>query len=155
MEGLVQQAVKCRFFEYYRIPTTFGSLKPLYVLIYGRRSEANKTDELRDKRLHLARDDEYLMTYDRLAPQFDAREYFCVRIDRHGYRAITIPPTIHLGPSSASDHAYIRNKEEATRNSPYFSEERRQFLIKRYPYWDRWSSERSERFEFINTQDRE
>src|ERR1700687_5312250 len=119
-------------------------------LIYGRRKEANRTYELQDKRLHLAREGEYLRTNDRLTPQFQAREYFCVKIDKDGYRAITIPPTVHLGPSSADDHAFIRDKEEATRNSPYLSEQRRQFLIERYSYWDQWSKERErrERFEW-------
>jgi hypothetical protein len=143
-----------RFHEYYRIPNDLRSLKPLYALIYGRRSEATRTSELRDKRLHLAREDEHLMTYDRLEPRHDARNYFCVKIDKDGYRAITVPPTMKLGPLSACDHALIRAKEEATQDSPYLSESRRQFLIDRFPYWDQWCRERERRgFELYSTQD--
>jgi len=128
-----------RLTKYYDIRLDGRTIRPFYVLIYGRRSEANRTNELATRRANLARDDEILMTFDRLTPQAGADEFFTVKVDRDGYRALFVPPTATFGPMFAHQRARMRDKEEAIRNSPYFSVERRQFVLSRLDYWDDWS----------------
>jgi hypothetical protein len=127
-----------QFCKYYRI---FDDFRP-YILIYGRESEPNSSRNRIQKRVHLSRPDEFLMTFDRLRPEPKASDFLCARIDAEGYRAITVPPTIHLGPVLANDPAQIRGKKKATHASPHLSDERRAFLVQRFDYWDRWSRER-------------
>lgn len=132
-----------QFREIYNIYDNLGTLRPFFLLIYGRRSEANGSSALQAKRANMARPNELLMTYDRLVPQRGASEFLCAKIDTEGYRALTIPPTLRLGPVNADYLAVIRDKFEAAAHSPYFSEDRRRFLMERFPYWDAWSKEAS------------
>jgi hypothetical protein len=128
-----------RLRDYYEFEVRGENIRPLYLLIYGRRAEANKTVERQRRRSSLARDDEFLMTYDHLVPQPGASEFYTVRVDRSGYQALYVPPTATLGPLFAHERAKIRNKDIAVSNSPYFSAERRAFYISRLPYWDNWA----------------
>jgi hypothetical protein len=63
----------------------------------------------------------------------------CVKIDSNGYRAISVPPTVKLSPLLAEDFAAIRGKEEAVRESDIISQVRKDFLIERWSYWDKWA----------------
>ncbi len=132
-----------QFRDIYNVRDSLGKLKPFFLLIYGRRSEANRTEALHEKRASMGRPNELLMTYDRLIPQRNAREFLCVKIDGKGYRALTVPPTLRLGPVNAEYLAVIRDKSEAVARSPYLSEDRRKFLVDRFPYWDAWSQRAS------------
>lgn len=141
-----------RLKEYYKIEVRGENIRPLFLLIYGRRKEANETTERQRRRSNLARNDEFIMTYDRLVSQPQADQFYTVKADRLGYRAIHIPPTAQLGPLFAHQRAQIRDKDIAVKNSPYFSAERREFFISRLPYWDKWSQKSSG---IICTADRE
>lgn len=129
-----------RLRDYYTLDFRGENIRPLYLLIYGRRSESNKTVERVRRRSNLSRDDEFLMTYDRLVPQVGAREFYTVRLDRSGYQALYVPPTARIGPLFAHERSNIRDKDIAVLNSPYFSDERRAFYISRLPYWDDWAA---------------
>jgi len=132
-----------RLGEYYKLDIRTGEhIQPLYLLIYGRRSEANKTEDRRRRRANLKRSNEFIMTYDRLTPQSRAGNFFTVRIDRSGYRALYIPPTAEFGPLFAHERAKFRDREEALARSPYFSSERREFILSRMSYWDDWTQGR-------------
>jgi hypothetical protein len=146
-----------QFREIYSVDRDLGSLRPFFLLIYGRRAEANRSTALHAKRASMARPNELLMTYDRLMPQRGACQYLCVKINARGYRAITIPPTLRLGPNCADELALIRDKSEAADRSPYLSEGRRKFLTERFPYWDAWSQKASgsSPFEIIDASDSE
>lgn len=131
------------FADYYRLPTKLRGLvlKPIYVLIYGRRSEANRDTDLSKKRTHLQGENEILMTFDRLKPSQNASNLINVKFDREGYYAISIPPTIYLDPFTAKHcWRFVRQKEEAAMASPYLSKERKEFLIRRFKYWDNWAN---------------
>jgi hypothetical protein len=128
-----------RLRDYYELEVRGENIRPLYLLIYGRRAEANKTVERQRRRSSLSRDDEFLMTYDRLVPQPGACEFYTVRVDRSGYQALYVPPTATIGPLFARERAKMRSKDIAVSNSPYFSDERRAFYISRLPYWDDWA----------------
>jgi hypothetical protein len=128
-----------RLRDYYALELRGENIRPLFVLIYGRRSEANRSPERQRRRSSLERNDEFLMTYDRLAPHEGAREFYTVRVERSGYRALFVPPTATNGPLLAHHRAKIMGKYIAVQNSPYFNDERRAFYLARLPYWDDWA----------------
>ncbi|KKK68145.1 hypothetical protein LCGC14_2947010 [marine sediment metagenome] len=133
---------QAQFHQYYRIPNRFlrdRSFLQRYILIYGRRADATKDENFARKRAHLQDQDERFMTYDRLQPNKFLSNLLTVRIDGTGYKAISIPPTLTLGPMDAEDWSIIRDKKQAVLNNTYISTERKDFLIRRWPYWDEWA----------------
>ncbi|MBX5024474.1 Shedu anti-phage system protein SduA domain-containing protein [Rhizobium lentis] len=115
------------------------TLLPQYVLIYGRRSEIEARPELNSIRAHLSRTDEYYMTFDRLHPIRDHDQYMTTRVSNGRLEAISVPPTLELGPLLAHYRSHIFGKELAVRTSPYLSNERREFVAVRFKYWDDWA----------------
>jgi len=133
------------FLEYYKVPGELYQTRrihPLYVLVYGSRREFISAPGLNAMRGHLQGIDETLMTFDRLAPEEKAQDMLCARFvesaSNRYYDALTVPPTLKLGPLCANDRARILNKEEAVRRNGLISPERKQFLLSRIPYWDQW-----------------
>lgn len=131
------------FLEYYRIPSSLRdtrNLRPMYVLIYGRRGEFDNKPALNAMRTNLQRSDETLMTFDRLAPEEKARDMMCVRLVENSagcqYHALTIPATLMLGDLGADYRSVINDKEDAIKKNMLISKERKEFLIRRMPYWD-------------------
>lgn len=140
------------FLNYYRIPSSISrslSFKQRYVLIYGRRAEAISNDNLSLKRGHLEGENETYMTYDRLSPNPLLKKEFCVKMDREGYKVISVPPTLEildlsmLPPSLAKIYSYFRDMDIAIRNNKYLSIEQKEFLIRRWQYWYNWAKELS------------
>ncbi len=123
------------FKKFYQFPDWLGGrpLKPLYILIYGRREEANKHIK---KRSHLDLENVYSMTYDGLSPDPKVDQLMTVRITQNGYEAVAIPPTLRLHSLTADILAIIKNKESAVQKNLYISKERKDFLTRRIPYWD-------------------
>lgn len=112
---------------------------PQFVLIYGRRSEINARPELNITRAHLARENEFHMTFDRLSPIKDHDQYMTARFDGIRYSAVAIPPTLELGPSHAEYFSAIAGKEHVIERTPLLTRERAAFLKARFPYWDEWA----------------
>lgn len=128
-----------QFRELYLVNDPFERRKkliPLYVLIYGRRKEANR---FQDKRANLRRNKEYLMTYDRLAPQQDQSNYLCIKIRKEGLIVINVPPTLRLGPSVAQEWKCLLNFDESIKKNKFINQERKYFLIERMAYWKKWA----------------
>jgi len=131
-----------QFQKYYQIPSDWiqsRTFEQKYFLIYGRRSDPSLTEAFNKKRKHLERENECHMTFDRIHPQREM-DCLCVKLDGNGYRALSIPPTLELGPMWAKEGKMIRGKEAAIRDNRYLSEVRKTFLIGRWPYWDAWDS---------------
>ncbi|MGH7206607.1 MAG: Shedu anti-phage system protein SduA domain-containing protein [Nitrospiraceae bacterium] len=134
-----------QFVDYYTLNRRVRSgmtLKPFYVLIYGRRHEANRLEHLAEKRGHLGRENEFLMTFDRLHPNPLAKNFLCVRRLRDGYEALSVPPTLELSRPLAGYFSFIAGKTLALSSSPYLSDDRKEFLGDRFSYWDNWVKER-------------
>lgn len=135
------------FTELYRIeaPSPFHRrvIEPRFVLVYGRRAELDGNPRARALRAALKPAETTVMTYDRLFPSERASFELCVRLVGRDLRAITISPTLLLGPVVADELAAIKGKPEALDESPYFTDKRRDFLRERFEYWDRWSEQRS------------
>jgi len=109
-----------------------------FCLIYGRREEVQISEPRQGFRLALQHPDVKWMTYDRLQPAEQARDYLCSKIvDTRNFEALSAPATLRINPTLASMWRSIRNKPAAVRNSPHFSDERREFLIARFKYWGR------------------
>jgi hypothetical protein len=125
----------------YRIPADWlrsRSFVQKYVLIYGRRSDPSLTEEFNKKRKLLEREDEFYMTYDRIRPYKDSSQDLCAKLDAIGYRALSVPPTLTLGPIMAHGVNQVRDKAAAVQLNRYLSDVRKKFLIERIPYWDAW-----------------
>jgi hypothetical protein len=80
-----------------------------------------------------------VVSFDRLVPSEAASEYMCVTINADGYKALSVPPTLTLGPLWAESRAVMSGKGEAIDASAYLSPDRKAFLKKRMPYWDQWA----------------
>jgi hypothetical protein len=138
-EWLSNTANREIFFETYQIPRRVRqrAWSPVFVLIYGRKEESRDA-VARIRRRHLGTDT-FLVPYENLAPDPDSANYPCVRCSSGRYEAISVPPTLRLGPGSAEDWLLINGKEAATGSSPWMSPERQAFLIDRFSYWDDWA----------------
>jgi hypothetical protein len=133
-----------QFRRLYRIPDHYNegrSFKQFYLLVYGRQQELLERPELNRQRDALLADDIERMTYDRLQPDPWVEYCLCVRIRRGALEAVTVPPTLRLGPNIAEDLRPLRRKAEAAMRSPYISAERKVFLVERFVYWDAWAAE--------------
>ncbi|BDI34003.1 hypothetical protein CCAX7_60540 [Capsulimonas corticalis] len=130
---------KAQFAEYYHLPDYFREkriMRPNYVLIYGRRDEATRTRELAEKRAMMIRPGEIHMSYDRLGPSLDAMGFICSKVDKDGYVAQYIPPTITPDPWNAPKMSVHRFKDDAVRQSPHFNAQGAVDLIEAFKYWD-------------------
>jgi hypothetical protein len=116
------------------------TFRPSYVLIYGRRAEANVKPALTAKRANMWEDDVTVMTYDRLSPNPEAAELFCVTKNAEGFTALSVPPTMTWNPMLARERWQIQGKEAAIEANVDLSRERKEFLISRAGYWDRWAT---------------
>ncbi len=139
------QAVNTAQFQRgYRIPEQdlrAKAFSQLYVLIYGRRENATASEGFAEQRYYMQANDEALMTYDRLHPDYELSNYVCVRLGREGYRLVSIPPTLRLGPFHAGEMRLIHDREEAVLSNPYLTRERKEFILERWGYWDNWAEE--------------
>lgn len=131
------------FEKHYNLNLEFRHLKPHYVLIYGRREEANKNKEFAEKRQHLQDHDVTTMTFDRLAPNWNAQEFITVKAKRDGFDALYVPPTLTLGPMNADNLADVRNLDQAVNRSLSIPEDRREFLRSRIGYWQDWAKNKN------------
>jgi len=128
--------------------------RPAFVLIYGRRSEANASPELTRKRAHLASEDIVIMTYDRLKPDPNC-DYLCC-LEAHAssrFRVVSVPPTLEWVPGLARERAHSQGWDEAIDLNEEIDPVRKQFLKRRRPYWEKWTSTDGSRV--TNSRDKE
>jgi hypothetical protein len=130
------------FKEFYRFDRSAWmkrSFRPAYLLIYGRRAEANADPRLTRKRTTILPDLVFSMTYDRLCPDPKANDLVCLMDDRAGpFRVVSVPATLRWTPSLAEERAFAREWDVAIEGNRNISPQRKEFLIKRLPYWEEW-----------------
>lgn len=112
---------------------------PQFVLIYGRRAELEARPELNATRAHMQRESEFYMTFDRLHPIKDQDNYMTARFDGVRYQAVAMPATLELRPSDAEYRAAIFGKEDVVDRTPFMTSDRKEFLKRRFSYWDEWA----------------
>jgi hypothetical protein len=128
--------------------------RPAYLLIYGRRAEASATPVLTQRRGHLHSDDIVSMTFDRLQPNPQASQLICIKAESAGrFKAISVPPTLKWCPLLAEDRSMISDFPAAIEANQHITLERKQFLIRRFPYWNEWATKGQRGF--ANTGDEE
>jgi hypothetical protein len=63
-----------------------------------------------------------------------------MKVDATGmFKALSVPATLKWRPCLAEDRAQIAGLETAIEADPYISSKRKQFLIRRLPYWNEWA----------------
>lgn len=127
------------FLEYYEVPKLLRDRQwaPIFVLVYGRQAEDPKRIPI--LRASLRTDDTIVIPYENLEPDWHARSFFCVRNTNNAFEAVAMPPTLEIRPAYARDWRIIRAKEEAAAACEWATQERREFLVGRFSYWDEWA----------------
>lgn len=134
-----QPANKIAFCADFGMPHSYKNLKPEFVLIYGRRKEFQGNPDLNRLRTQFEQEGQVVMTFDRLKAVRDCAGYICAAKTGQRYRALSVPPTMRLGPSNAGAWCQIHGLPEAISTNEWISLERRQFLIKRLLFWTGWA----------------
>jgi len=114
--------------------------RPSYLLIYGRRAEANASPRLTEKRTFLHADDVVVMTYDRLRPNPNANQLVCMRPRKDGFKVVAVPPTLKWRPGLAKDRALLRGLGRAIEANSHIPPSRKDFLVRRLAYWNEWAN---------------
>ncbi len=103
-----------------------------YMLIYGRRAEALKNEDIARQRAYLTQTDEFVMTYDRLRPSEAMMDIATVRLNRKStaskVKIIYLPPTLS-SVEIESDWYKFGGFDDAVRINPFINEERKVYLI--------------------------
>lgn len=131
------------FYERYGIDDyvrEYHKIDPAYCLIYGRRREFEEDGHLTRKREELRPNWLEWMTFVRLRPLYGARNCVSARFLRRAFRVIAIPPTFAIGPETMEGLGPLLGLEDAIRKNELISDERREFLINRLPYWQAWAA---------------
>jgi hypothetical protein len=151
---------KRKFLDMYEVdegPAFRRHFEPSFLLIFGRRSEANSRPSLVAKRNHLPQDRVIIRTYDGLNPNPKSSQVLCIKgsknKDDYAFTVLSVPATLMLDPSFASKLDNYTNIEGAIEVNRLISPKRKKFLIERIPYWREWSK-KTERC-VINTGDKE
>lgn len=134
------------FYQSFEIPEHLRrhhTLKPHFVLIYGRRKEFDDRPQLRRLRHQFDRPDQTVMTFDRLSPASDCDIYMTATKRNSGYRALSVSATMQLGPNLTEPLTIIEGISEAVEKNAWISTERKQFLAERIPYWRAWAEQGS------------
>ena len=86
------------FLDDYDIPRELRKRKfsPRFVLVHGRRTDYEGSERRLQKRAELQREDERLMSFDRLSPANYGGLYSCVRKVQDGYQVVAVPPCLRL-----------------------------------------------------------
>ncbi|MEH2241922.1 Shedu anti-phage system protein SduA domain-containing protein [Nostoc sp.] len=132
-----------QFLEQYQIPDYIRNerqMKLHMILIYGRRNEFEFDATKSKERMSLMSDGMELMSYDRLSCDRELHNAITIRLNANGkYEALSIPPTFQLGPHFANRLLKIFGINEAFNKTIDITDERREFLKRRCPYWEDWA----------------
>jgi hypothetical protein len=129
------------FMRQFDIPDDYnrGRFRPHGVLIYGRRAELHANPRLRRVRAMQEHPDETILSFDRLRPLPENANFLTIRRVGSGYAAVSVPPTLTLGPMYAPFWVDIQQKREAIERCEWMPAERKAFLRERIEYWDDWA----------------
>ena len=123
-----------QFAQMYRL-SMYRPVEFIFCLVYGRRGEVQKESAAR-KLNELRRQGLIWMTYDRLAPVEATRNFLSVRVYGEEFRAVYAPATLRINLNLIGMWENVTQKPDAVLASPHFTDERRDFLVERFRYWD-------------------
>jgi hypothetical protein len=123
------------FYEEYAIPQDLRDItfRPHFALIYGRRNEYKGDKVLRMKRGNILPNNQTMMSYDRVTPNYLVNNFTCCTVKDGKYFAKYVSPIFHIGPDE-SHFLDIHDLDKAIQNSKSISEKRRKFLLKKLPF---------------------
>jgi len=104
------------------------TFRPKYLLIYGRETELQDRRDFNRLHSQFQQEDQIVMTFDCLKPARDDSGFICATKTAERYRAVSVPPTMRLGPRTAG-WCRIPGLPEAIMANEWISPERRKFLI--------------------------
>jgi len=125
------------FYDMYHVPQTLREkvFAPQYILVYGRRSEYEDNALLTGMRYENQDHDIKIISFDRLSPSYEFRQFCCCKMVNGEYSIKTIPPTFRYRPDCAEVLPKYKDFEAKIDEIEMISVERRLFLKKRLPYW--------------------
>lgn len=137
-----------RFLKEYEVPDElikYRAFEQRYLLIYGRRADVENSTYAAIRQQH-QQFDERFMSWDSLSPTPQLSDALTAQVDKYGYHAVMIQPTIKLGPGMAAAYTHIKDKQKAVANTRDIAPARAKFLCRRWAYWDEWANRDKEGF---------
>jgi transposase len=118
------------FADYYELPPFFRNRRivPRFVLVHGRRGETGENPARLAKRAELRREDERLMTFDRLIPDPRIAEFLSVTHSARGYELLRVPQAFRVIDWDDHRFAAIGGWKSALAETPDLSEARADFV---------------------------
>jgi hypothetical protein len=125
------------------VPAQFHSrpVEPQFVLILGRDQEFRppeptaSAEVARRKRDLLPRANEHYFTYDRLAPEEEARDYVTVTATKDKFRVDNVPPTLKTGHRTSALARRSPNLTTALVGVELMTQERKNYVASRWEFW--------------------
>ncbi len=143
VEWFRQEGHPAKFFDDFSIPGWLRSdriFEPQLLLIYGRREEFLKRPELTQKRSRFSDLNHGSMTFDRLASDYNCRNFVTAKVRDGRYEVIAVPPTLTVGPNFSERWLVLNGVEEAIMQNDMIKSDRKEFLCERLQYWRNWRS---------------
>jgi len=103
-----------RFLKEYEVPDElikYRTFEQRYLLI-GHRADVENSTYAAIRQQH-QQFDERFMSWDSLSPTPQLSDALTAQVDKYGYHAVMIQPTIKLGPGMAAAYAHIKDKQKA------------------------------------------
>ena len=125
------------FFDYYDIPKRVRDkvFEPQFLLVYGRREEYADSEYLQNLRKQKEKDRVAIMSFDRLRPLSDYKQFVTCKVKEKEYEVVAIPPTFRYVAGEADVLYRWKNFYELIDFMKNASQERKEFLKSRYDYW--------------------
>ena len=127
-------------YDYFNLPIDMRkkTFKPQFLLVYGRRDEYDGNQWRTGIRASYKTDDIDIMSYDRLKPISDYRQFVSCKLSHGTYNVLNIPPTFRYRADCAEELVSMNGFYQKIDSMKYTSEERKNFLKDRYEYWCRF-----------------
>lgn len=129
------------FKDFYRFESGWHSrrFQPSFLLIYGRRAEANANPRNVQQRAHMFSENVFGCTFDRLHPNPKAEPLVCLKSVRPGdFEVVSVPATLRWRPGLAHERALVSGWDTAIHHNSHISTRRKEFLVRRRVYWEEW-----------------
>lgn len=125
------------FYEKYNIPLSMRKkiFEPQYLLVYGRREEYIDDEHLTRLRKKKENENVVIMSFDRLRPISDYKQFVTCKLVDGKYHVVNISPTFRYRHVCAKDLYNWIGFNDAIDSMKYTSDERKKFLKERYDYW--------------------
>ncbi len=125
------------FYKSFSIPLHLQEkiFNPQFLLIFGRRDEYGENPKLSGVRASKQRDNVAIMSFDRLKPLYDYKQFTSCKMSQGKYRVLHIPPTFRYRADLVDTLKQYVDFQSAISLMEKTSEDRKKFLLERFSYW--------------------